>query len=84
VDDGSQFGRLLRSERTTEQRPADLVFGEEDNFLPPGSMVEVSSPHIVLEIDGGEAMDALVFASYCLGKRSDDPSAVCHRHRGQR
>ena len=56
----------LRSIRTLEQRPADLVYEEEDNFLPPGHLVHVVSVRLMLEMDTGEAEDAVAFATRCV------------------
>jgi hypothetical protein len=56
----------LHAERTTEQLPADLVYGDDDNFLPPGTLVQVMSVRLMLDTDGGEMVDALMFATECL------------------
>jgi hypothetical protein len=57
----------LRPKRTMEQRPACLVYGDDDdNFLLPGHLVQTISVRLMLETDADEAADALVFAAGCV------------------
>jgi len=58
----------LRPEHTMEQLPAESVYGDDDddNFLPPGTLVQVISVRLMLDTDGGETVDALMFATECL------------------
>jgi hypothetical protein len=52
---------------TIEPRSAEIVYGEDDddNFLPPGTPVQVTSVRLVLETNSGET-GALLFASDCI------------------
>jgi hypothetical protein len=61
----------LKPIRTTEQRPAEAFYGDDDddnflNFLPPGTPVHVTSVRLVMETDSGETVDALGFAGDCI------------------
>ena len=54
--------------RTMEQRSAEMFCGDDndDNFLPPGTPVHVVAVRLMMETDGGEAVDALAFAGDCI------------------
>ena len=56
----------LRPKHKVERLPADMVYTEEEDFLPPGTVVEVYLPHALVETDDGEVRDALAFAGDCL------------------